>query len=271
MSTPSKSIYGAAVALSYASAALAAVASVAGLAYSGLYRDVAWVKMTWFGNDLITLLVGVPLVLVGVTLARRGSLRGVLLWASGLYYIVYNYSFYLHGAQLNVLFPLYAVLFVLPFAALVLLLWRLDADALAASFSPRTPVRSVAGYLVFTGVGLSMAWLGQWAAYVFGGTEPTMGVGPFQLVAAMDLTTVVPLCLIGGVLLWRRRDWGYILGTIMAVKGAAYTLVLSVNSVVGELRGFDSIGELPVWGVWTLAGVSAAVLLLSNVRRAGSE
>ena len=136
-----------------------AIQAAAGLLFQGVYRDVAWIKAAWFGNDIVTLLVVVPLLAAGLLLAARGSVRGRLLWLAGLGYGVYNYGYYALGAQLNVLFPLFIAAFVLSMWTLAVTLAATDVQALAARFSGRTPVRSVAGYMVFTGVGLALAWI----------------------------------------------------------------------------------------------------------------
>jgi hypothetical protein len=244
------------------------VASLAGIFWDGLYsRDAEWAQAAWSGNDLVTLLVAVPLLVMALLLARRGSRRGELLWYAMLGYAVYNYAFYLFGARMNELFPLYAVLFVLPFIALALALGHLDAGAVAADFSARTPVRWVSAYMVFTGAGLAIAWTAQWAAWVFRGVEPSIGVEGFALVAALDLTFMVPYFILGAVLLWRRRPWGYVLGAIMNLKGAMYTLVLTAGSSVGAARGIEgSAAQIPVWGAWTLAGLAATAALYAGMR-----
>lgn len=253
-------------AISAAIAVLMSVQALAGLFVDGVYRDDAWVQMTWFGNDLVTLLVAVPLLVAGLALARRGSRRGELVWYGMLGYAVYNYGFYLFGAQLNVLFPLIALLVVLSVLALITALGRIDAEKVAADYAASTPVRWVAGYMVATGAVLLVAWIAQWAAYIFGGVEPAIGTDAFALIAAMDLTFVVPFMLLGGVMLWRRRPWGYVLGPIVTLKAATYTLVLTVNSYVGEARGFEGSAEqIPIWAAWTLVGVLAVLAMLRGV------
>jgi hypothetical protein len=77
------------------------------------YRDVEWIRATWYGNDWVTLAVAVPLMLIGRVRARAGSARGLLLWLGVMGYAAYNYAFYLFGAALNVFFPLYVALLVL--------------------------------------------------------------------------------------------------------------------------------------------------------------
>jgi hypothetical protein len=52
--------------LSAALAALMLAQSLLGLLFQGQYRDVAWIKAAWFGNDWVTLIVAVPLVVRSV-------------------------------------------------------------------------------------------------------------------------------------------------------------------------------------------------------------
>lgn len=257
-----------AVRLSWAVAALMTLQAGAGLVFPAVYRDVTWIRTAWFGTDVVTLLVGVPLLVAGLVLAARGSVRGELVWYAGLGYGVYNYAYYALGAQLNVLFPLLVALVVSAGWALILSLATADAPGIAAAFPARTPVRAVATYMGLTGLGLAVAWLAQWAAYVFGGTVPSIGEAPFRLVASMDLIFMVPAMSIGAFLVWRRRPWGFVLATMAIAQGAAYTLGLTIASGIGGLRGVPgSMEQVPVWGVWTLAGLAAALALLWRAGR----
>jgi hypothetical protein len=57
----------------------------------GLYRyDTVSSVAQMHGNDIVTLLVGVPLLLVSWALAARGSLRGHLLLTGTLGFFVYT-------------------------------------------------------------------------------------------------------------------------------------------------------------------------------------
>ena len=94
-------------------------------------------------------------------------------------------------------------------------------------------------------------------------TEPEA----FKLVAALDITIMMPALAFGGVLLWRRDAWGYILAAIAGIQGSLYLLVLSINSAVEILRGFaEAPGQLPVWGTLAVTITAVTALLLANVR-----
>jgi hypothetical protein len=256
--------------LSTGVAVLMAVQAGIGLLIPSVYRDTGWVTAAWYGNDIVTLIVVVPILAWSLWTARRGSLRAELVWYAVLGYAVYNYAYYLFGTALNAMFPLYAVLFVLPLIGLVLALGNLEPAMVAGSYAPGLARGWIAGYMLLTGIGLTIAWIAQWAAYVFAGTVPSIGVDAFQLVAAMDLTFMVPWFLIGGVLLLRRAAWGFVVAPIIVMQGAAYTLVLTATSAVAASRGIAGTAEqIPIWAGWTALGALAAWGLLSQVRRAG--
>jgi hypothetical protein len=248
-------------------AALMVVQSVLGLVFPGQYRDVEWIRATWFGNDWVTLMVGAPLLVASLLLARRGSIRGLLLWLGMLGYGAYNYAYYMLGAALNAFFLLYIVALMLSVGTLILMLSRIDVSEVAAGFRAKTPVRIVGGYLVFVGVGLAFVWMGMWAAYVFAGRPTPVEPEVFKLVAALDITIMAPALALGGILLWRRNAWGYIVAAIAGIQGSLYLLVLSINSVVMILSGLaEAPGELPLWGTLAVTTTAVTFLLLANVR-----
>jgi hypothetical protein len=241
-----------------------------GLFFPAAYRDVDWIRATWFGNDCVTLIVAAPLLFSAVVRAIRGSVRGLLLWLGTAGYALYNYTFYLFGAALNVFFPVYVVALVLAVVLLIVALSNINATHVANAFRPTVPVRLIGGSLVFIGIGLATAWIAMWAAYVFAGRPMPVEPDAFRLIAALDLSLMVPALTVGGVLLWRRVPWGFVIAAIGSIQGSLYLFVLSVNSVIAIQRGLVSApGELPIWGTLTLFMTTVALVLLANVRQEG--
>ena len=249
-------------------AALMVLQSVLGLVFQDQYRDVDWIKAAWFGNDWVTLVVAVPLLVIALVMARRGSVQGPLSWLGLVGYAVYNYAYYLLGAALNAFFLLYVVAFVLSAVTLIVALSRLDASHVAASFRSTTPVRIIGGYLAFVGLGLAFTWVTMWAAYAFANQPTPVEPEAFKLVAALDISLMATGLTFGGVLLWRRKALGYVIAAIASIQASLYLLALSVNSIVALHRGLAKApGDVPMWG--TLAALTTAVtlLLLTNIRR----
>ena len=175
-----------------------------GLIVPAQYRDVDWIRASWFGNDWVTLTVAAPLLFVGLIGTGRGDVRGLLVWLGMVGYALYNYAFYLFGAALNVFFPIYVSAFVLAIVVLILALSHVDAHEVAASFRQTAPVRFIGGSLIVIGIGLASVWIVMWAAYVFTGRPTPVGPDAFRLVAALDLSLMVPALIVGGMLLWQR-------------------------------------------------------------------
>ena len=239
--------------------------SVLGLVFHDYYRDVEWIMVTWFGNDAVTLILGVPLLGCGLLLAKREMNRGHLIWLGLLGYNIYNYAFYLFGAALNVFFPLYLIILILSIVILVLLLSNDFASRMAKLFNFKTPVRLIGGYLIFVGIGLMSVWIGIWAAYVFWNIPTPVEPEAFKLVAALDITLMVPGLIFGGVLLWRKSIWGYTIASIAGIQATLYLTVLAVNSIISIQNGLvESPGELPLWGSLVLGTGIATGLLIGN-------
>lgn len=115
-------------------------------------------------NDLVTLLLCLPLLAVSFWLTLRNSLRGRLLLAGTLGFILYTYITMCFGAAYNSLFLVYVALFSLSFFALVLVMMSFDVSSLPAHFSARLPRGWIAALLFFAAGFLLLAWLRRIAA-----------------------------------------------------------------------------------------------------------
>lgn len=252
----------------HAVAALMLIQGLAGLALPWLYRDDApWILAAWRGNDAVTALLAAPALSLASLRAARGSTRALLLALGVLWYGVYNGAYYLFGAALGVFFPLYVATEVLCATTLIVSLHRLDADAIAACFGPRTPWRSVGAVLVLVGALLALVWAVQWARYVTTGALAAPSAEAVRLIAAMDTTVIAPTAIAGGVLLARRRPWGLVVGVLGAVLGGLYALVLAAGTLVGASEGLPGMAEqLPFWLALASVLLLALLALLRDVR-----
>jgi hypothetical protein len=126
----------------------------------------------------------------------------------------------------------------------------------------------IGGSFVIIGLGLALVWTAMWAGYVFAARPTPVDPDVFRLVAALDLSLMVPALVAGGVLLWRRRPWGVLLAAIAGVQGSLYLAVLSINSLIAIERGLAAWpGELVIWGPLAAVTLTVTFLLLSSIRR----
>ncbi|MDJ1006384.1 MAG: hypothetical protein QNJ13_01045 [Paracoccaceae bacterium] len=257
--------------LPIALAALLALQAGTGLTAPGLYRDEGWIAAAWFGNDLVTLLLALPVLVTGaVWLNRGGGGAAWMLLAGATAYGVYNGAFYLLGATLNIAFPLYVAISVLSALTLGRLVLGLPPGAIEADFPHRWQRRFCAFALLAVGSGLGLVWLMLWARTVLLGVVLPIDEPVFRLVAAIDLVLLVPVLLAGGGLLLRRAPWGPPLASMAATLGALYLTVLTTNSAVLIARGYaEPPGELPVWGALLALILLTALLLFRVLLRGG--
>ena len=253
-------------------AGLMTAQAILGLVRRDLYRDQGWITATWLGNDWTTLLLAVPVLLAADIAARNGSTRGRLALLGALAYATYNYAFYLLGAALNAFFPLFAVCVVVAGVSLIHALSQTDAGAVARSFSARTPVRFIGGAMCAIAVSLTAVWMVLWVRYVFANRPLPVEPEAFKVVAALDLTLMVPVLAIAGLLAWRRHPLGFVLAPMACIQAAMYLLVLTVNSVIAIRTDLVAApGELPIWSTLALALIGMTVTLLAHLRRPNTE
>ena len=251
--------------------ALTVVASAGGLLIPGLYRDNAFVTANWLGSDLVDLLVVAPLLAAATVLAARGSIRAHLVWLGLLQTTLYNFAYYLFGAAFNWFFPVYVALFGISIWTLVAGLIGLDVGDIRAHFGARTPTRAIGAYMLIVGLGLSTVYLANWLMFVIGGQLPSIisRTGhPTNEVFALDLSLVIPLFVVGGIWLWQRKPWGYVLAAIANVKGAVYLIGLCASTWTVYAAGTtDSPAEIVIWASIAACCLAAAGALLASLKR----
>lgn len=211
-------------------AVLAVTASGAGLLYKDLYKnDTKSGAAMAVGNDLVTLVLSVPLLLVSAYFAAKGSLRGRLIWTGTIFYFLYTYAMMSFMAAYNQLFLVYVAIYSLSLYSLAASLLTLDINKIKESLSA-APVKVTAVFMFLVSITLSLMWLGTIIPPLVSGQRPALLETYTTLVAqAMDLGILVPLGIIIGTLLLKRNAWGYTLASIFLTKGATFgTAVLSM-------------------------------------------
>ena len=231
------------------------------------YWDTVSTAAQMQANDLVTLILGLPLLAVSFFQARRGSLRGRLLLTGTLGFTLYTYMSMCFGAAYNPLFLVYVALFGLSLYAFILSMMSFDLAALPARFSDRLPRRGIAGVFFFTAAFLSLAWLGRIAATFAPGAIPALENITSMFIQAMDLALIVPLCVLAAILLVRRSPWGYLLASVAVLKFVTMGLAVSLMGLNQARVGAPvSAIELMVFPIITLLNLGLAVLLLRSVK-----
>ena len=253
----------------------AAAASVVTLAWHGSFPEVSPAPAVnqalaeARGWSAATLLVAIPLAVVSLRAAVRGSLRGRLFWLGSLAYFVYTYLEFAVSPPFSALYLLYVTAFACAVPALVMGVASIEVSALPHAFGERPPRRALAIFsLVFAAL-LTLAWLrgivSRTLAGTFGWPMGEDAVG--HVVHALDLGLQVPLGIAAGLLLLRRRAAGDLVAAIFIVNavcmGAALTAMVGWAAAASGTSVFRAAPFAVVWGL--------AVILAGAFFRAGHD
>ncbi|MEO8613072.1 MAG: hypothetical protein ABI690_34585 [Chloroflexota bacterium] len=233
----------------------------------GLYQwDTVSYVAQMQGNDLITLVVGLPLLAISFWLASRGSLRGLLLLTGTLGFFLYTYLSMSMLAAYNSLFLVYVALFGISLFAFILSMLSVDLAELPQHFSSSLPHRWIAGMLFVVGGFLLFVWLGRIVPPLFQNQTPVLENATTLVIQAMDLALIVPLAILSGILLLRRSAWGYLLASVFVMKSITLGLAVSMMAINMARAGIpDSLGLMIPFMVIMLINLVMAVVLLKNV------
>ena len=250
--------------LAIATTFLAAGAALAGLAVPGLYVDAPnWIQQAQ-GTDLATLLLAVPVLVVGLWTASRGSPAGRLAVVAGLLYLVYNYAIFAFSVAMNPLTAVHIAIFGL--ALWSLLLAGRSAVEGAEAVTERLNRRAAGGLLVAVGAMFGLLWVGQIASVA------TTGVLPADLIKAqissnpvyaLDLGFFLPLCVIAGVGLLRRNGAAaFALSMLVWVSlmGAGVVGGIVLMAVAGDQTAMPVAVVITVLGVVSSALAAVAIV-----------
>ncbi len=246
---------------------LAVLACSVGMLWPTVYRDKLWEGNP--GNDFITLVLGVPVLLGSLIFSIRGSFRGTLLWLGSLYYMLYNYAFYLFGVAVSKLFPVFVGLFIFSGFALVFGVTSLNLEKAGRQFTAKTPARTIAVWMFFLAAMIARVWMVPWLRFALYGVSPRVydSEDAYRVIATVDLVFMVSLLFPTAYWLWRRRPLGFVLASMMNVQGALYTTVLAVCCLFSWKAGVpDALSMLPNWIFGTVASLLCLTALLWNFK-----
>jgi hypothetical protein len=185
-----------------------AVASVAALLYPTAFYPAEDLFQAFVPPDVVSLLIGLPVLLGSLSLARRGRLIGLLLWPGALLFVLYNEIVYVFALPLNLGFLLHLGQLTLSLYTLIGLTASIDGAAVQRRLARSVPERVAGGVLAALGALFFLRVIVVMAGAI---ASQTPVLGPELALQLADFV-VAPGMVTGGVLLWRRQRLGYVTG-----------------------------------------------------------
>ncbi|MCS6994995.1 MAG: hypothetical protein NZP74_14355, partial [Anaerolineales bacterium] len=251
-------------------AVITLIHAAVGAFWPGIFRDPPMTAGNAQGTAIAMLTIALPVLVISMILSARGLLRARLVWLGALSYLFYNAVIYAFAVAFNPLFLLYVASLSLSFWAMFVLLLRADVDELRARFDERLPARGFAVYVLAASGMFFVLWVGQIVPALFASGRPAFLAGTDLLtspVHVLDLSTALPISVLGAVWLWQRRGWGFLLTGLMLSMLVIETASIALDQWFGHLHDpAASPAAVPLFVVLTVVGLAVLVAYLRYLR-----
>jgi hypothetical protein len=199
-------------ALIYVLSSLIAILIVLVSVISLLYRDAIYptkdLNQSFVPNDVVNLLIGVPILLGSMWLTGHGELIGLLCWPGALLFVLYNYIAYIFAMPLNAVFLLHLTLVTLSMYTAIGLVASIDGEAVKQRLADSVPKKVAGGILTGLGILFFLRVIGI-TVNAFVNQAP---IAETELAVQIADFLITPTWIIGGILLWRLKALGYVTG-----------------------------------------------------------
>lgn len=225
----------------------------------GIYRHMSTlVAPQGIAQDVVTLLIALPVLLGSLYYARRGSQRARFVLAGVLGYLLVTYLIYLTMATYNELFLVYVALLCCCFFAFLWMVLDFSVESLPYRFGPETPVRFAGGFLMVNASLIGFLWLSVVLPPLLSGQIIPNEVEHYTtlIVQGLDLSLLLPAGFLSGLFLRRRQPAGYLFGPIyLLFLCFMMTALLAKIIAMGWLGQpiFPAVVVIPVLLLFSLA------------------
>ncbi len=242
-------------------AVLIAIASLAGIWEPSVYaKETASWGTQGLGQDVVDLLVIVPILLGCAWGVARESRVALVVLAGVLIYVVYSFLLYALAMHFNALFLVYCAVLGVAFYSLVDVGLYLAIQNGRLWFAPTLRRSRTVGWFLIAIAGVFyLLWLSSVIPALLDGVAPAelaeagLVTNPVHV---LDLALALPAMAIAGLLILARRPAGFLLAPIMLAFGAAMSTALVGMNIAMYRSGLPAEPAV---------AVAMAVVALANI------
>lgn len=222
-----------------------------GLSTTGFYSTESpdW-QAQCYGQDLIDLVLIVPLLMISALLMLNGYKMGQLSWPGIMIYLVYTFLIYCFDVRFNGLFVEYCLILGLSVYGLLFFFYKRLSQTEQSPPSKTNLTRLILIFFAFTGIAFYFLWLSDILPAIRTHSVPETVVKaglPTNPVHVIDLSLILPLFVITAILLFRNNRLGYILAPHLLIFSTLMDLTIAVLNyrMKGSIvltSGFSALG-----------------------------
>ena len=207
---------------------LMTLASVTGILFPSIIYPTDELAATFISNDIVNLLIGLPIILISIFLVMKKNLLGLLFLPGAIFYVFYNYLIYILAMPLNWAFLLHLTLITSSICTIIILITSIDGKKIQQRLTGLVHERISGAILVAMGLLFILQSVGAMIDPIINqiqitGTEFALHVADFS---------ISPALVIGGILLWRRKEFGYVSGLGLLFQASMLFIGLIVFMII---------------------------------------
>jgi hypothetical protein len=132
-------------------------------------------------------------------------------------------------------------------------------------FKQKFPRKYIGTVIIVMGILLCMLWLGT-IFQSFGKAPSVLEHYSTLVIQAMDLGFVVPVAILSGILLLRNKSLGYLLSSVIIIKGATLLLAVVMMIIFMILAGVSvSMVEILLFSIFAVFFITNSLIIFKNV------
>ncbi|HLO89950.1 MAG: hypothetical protein ACM3ME_04635 [Chloroflexota bacterium] len=233
---------------------------------TGLYKNMsADVAIQGQAQDVITLMVAIPFVLLFALGNFKNQLRQSLILSGTLGYFLITYTFYLNMAAYNILFLVYAALMGLSFFSFYISVKEINKQQLYQKLHEVRPAFS-GWILMIIPVMIGLLWLNIVVPPLIDGSVYPDSLQHYTtlIVQGNDLGMALPISLIVGILYMKRKHEGLLYAPVYLIF-LSFLMLALIAKIIGMSTTGVSVGPpLVIIPVFWLISLTGAIMILKK-------
>ncbi|MEJ2240953.1 MAG: hypothetical protein P8Y18_02255 [Candidatus Bathyarchaeota archaeon] len=217
--------------LSLLIACLFAFTSVSGILLGSKIYPTEELFNNFISNDVINLLIGLPIILISIALTSRGKLVGLLFLPGSLLFVVYNYLIYILALPLNWAILFYLILIISSVYTIIKLFTFINGEKIQKCLTGVVHER-ISGAIL---VALGLLFMFQAAGAMIEPLINHIQITSIDLAVHISDFAISPLLVIGGIQLWRQKAFGYISGLGLLFQASMLFIGLIIFLIIEPL------------------------------------
>ncbi len=235
----------------------------------GIYQNMsADVAIQGIAQDYITLFIGVPILLVALYFARKGSIRGIFVLSGVSGYFLLTYLFYTAMAMYNIMFLAYIFLLSASFFTFILTLFSYNTAQMRDIVNSEKLVQYAGLFLIINGSLVALLWLSVILPPLFDGTIYPKGLQHYTtlIVQGFDLGLFLPMAFVTGILALRKNVYGYQFTIIYIIFLTLMMTALTSKILFMAQAGANVVPVIFIMPTFGLISLIFSILLIKNIK-----